>query len=108
MPPNVVVSDNDLLALVGGLAVLEFQIFNASPEVMIENIMLLFDDGTNIVDITADISGTDDILTSTVVQYNLIGIVNQDEGNYTLVASNPAGGVEATITLEVQGVNIFL
>ncbi len=88
------------------MAVLEFQIDDASPEVQIDDITLLFDNGLTTVDITADIMPeASDILTSTTVRYNLIGILDEDEGNYTLIASNPSGIDQATIALTIQGMD---
>lgn len=102
VPPQVTVVGNIyVLALVGGLTDIEFQISEASPEVSIDDINLLFDNGVDVMDVAfQDIVDGNNLLT---VRYSLVGVRNEDEGNYTLIARNPAGGGEATIAIQVQG-----
>lgn len=103
-PMVTVVGDDNKLILVGERTTIEFQISEASPEVLEDDINLFFNNGVDVTELTALVTGADDIFSSNTVRYNIIGIENGDEGNYTLVASNPAGSSEATILLEVQGI----
>ena len=92
-----VIGDDNKLNLVGDRTTLEFQISEASPEVLVDDINLFFNNGVDVTEITA-------VFSSNTVRYDIIGIENGDEGNYTLVANNPAGSSEATVVLEVQGI----
>lgn len=101
VPPTVIVdSDQDVLVLVGGITILEFLINDASPSVLIQDITLLFDNGENVIDVTADIRGT---ITPSRVTHEIVSVEHDDEGNYTLIAINAAGRSQATISIEVQG-----
>ena len=66
---------------------------------MPQDIRLTF---TNSSGISEDISELADINDSSVV-LNIAGIQNEDEGLYTVTASNPAGSDSSTITFEVEG-----
>lgn len=92
--------EHAILALVGELVELQYLINEASPVVLIQDITLLFSNGENVVNITANIGVT---VTPSQVTYRIVGIGHSDEGNYTLVAVNAAGSSKATISIEVQG-----
>ena len=87
------------MGLVGDNETLVFTITRAFPQVRPNDIQLIFTNSSNInIDISdlADIDGN-------VLVLSIMNIQNEDEGLYTVVASNPAGSDNATVRFEVEG-----
>lgn len=99
VPPTVLANPPEILGLVGSDETLEFTITRAFPQVLPQDIILTFNNNS---DISEDISDMAYINGSLVI-LNITDIQNENEGLYTVVASNPAGSDRANITLKVQG-----
>lgn len=80
---------------------LTFVIERSSPEVSLDDITWIF---TNNTGESQQISNSSKrVFSSDYRSLTLTRIQHEDEGQYTLIASNPAGTNLATINLTVQG-----
>ena len=105
VPPTVIAIDESVLGVVNRSAMLGFRIERASPEVDIANIRWTITSSTDnsIEDIT---TSTDDrlIFSMDLLTLTIVNITNDDEGVYTLIATNPAGRMSAIVNLSVEGI----
>ena len=104
VPPTVQPVNSSLLGLVYRNVTIVFNIQRASPEVLLDNIRWTFTNTSgSTVDITNVTTSGRHMLTSDSLQLTITNISMEDEGNYTLTASNPAGVNSGTIVLSVEG-----
>ena len=100
VPPTVLASQSDIVVgLVGDNITLEFTITRAFPQVLPDDIQLIF---TNSSNVNSDISDSA-IVDGNVLVLSIANIQNEDEGWYTVRASNPAGSDDDTVRFEVEG-----
>ena len=83
---------------------IEFNILRAFPSVLLDNIRWTFTNTSgSTVDITNLTMSERHTLTSDLLQLIIADITMDDEGNYTLTATNPAGVNSGTVFLSVEG-----
>ena len=100
--------DSSVLGVVNGSVTLMFIIERASPEVLVDSIRWSFVGSESVT--SEDITTPSDsrlIVSINRLTLTIYNITNEDEGSYTLTASNSAGISTDTITFSVEGITLM-
>ena len=96
--------DSELLGVVYRNVSIQFTITRASPEVTLNNIRWTFTPTNGpISDITNKSVSGKAIFNEALTRLDISNISMEDEGLYTLTATNPAGVRSATVNISVEG-----
>ena len=91
-----------MLGVVGENVALSFNITNDDPRVTTDGIQWIFTNSEGSTDITG-LNIDEFTFSGDLLSLKIIGVSHDNEGNYTLIARNPAGSAQSTVSLEVEG-----